>query len=74
MLCDTKSQLSLAMNKEKWWGLNFIDDWIQSSNDWFWRVQTFFLVFKGRKLPSKTLKLFYKLDQGCFAHDQSHGG
>jgi hypothetical protein len=46
----------------------------RSSNDWFWRVQTFFLVFEGRKLPLKTLKLFYKLDQGCFAHNQSHGG
>jgi hypothetical protein len=46
----------------------------RSSNDWFWRVQTFFLVFEGRKLFLKTLKLFYKLDQGCFAHDQSRGG
>ncbi len=33
-----------------------------------------FLVFEGRKLPLKTLKLFYKLDQGCFAHDLNCGG
>jgi hypothetical protein len=45
----------------------------KSFNDWFWKVQIFFLVFKGKKLPLKTLKLFYKLDQGCFAHYQSHG-